>query len=97
MAATCWLNVASSLSGFFSICLLSVPAIHVARYAYLASRVSAKRVLMEGELREIVDQNVKDLEALRDRWVFWKFLCLLFGTGAAGLAPLLSLAAVAFC
>jgi hypothetical protein len=97
MASTCWLDVVASLSGFASVCLLSVPAIHVMRYAYLASRISVKRVQMEGELREIADQNAKDLEALRDRWVFWKFLCLVFGTIAAGLAPLFSLAGVAFC
>lgn len=96
-AVTCWYEVAANVVAVVSVGLLAVPAFHVVRYAHLASRVSRKRSRMTAELAAIADQAVKDLEALRDRWVFWKFLCLLLGTVAAGLAPVLALLGIAFC
>lgn len=87
----CGFAIAANLFALAGVALLALPAFHVAHYALLSARLQGKRDILGKGLDDIADNTQKELEALRDRWGFGKFACLVLGTLAAALSPLLSL------
>ncbi|SLN33841.1 hypothetical protein [Oceanibacterium hippocampi] len=83
----------SDIAGIVGVLLLAVPAWHVGRYALKAARFAGIRRNFDAALQAELDATAAELEAIGDRWSYWKFALFVAGTFAAALSyaiPLLA-------
>jgi len=77
------LEISAHVAGLIGVVLLAFPAFYVARYAYLAAKISNSRAKLHPGWENVVEDAAKKLGVHRDSWGWGRFSALVAGTLAA--------------
>ena len=83
----------ADVAGLAGVGLLAVPALHAARYAQKAGKLSRMRRRFGGALQGEVSKTIAELREIRDSWGAGKSFMLVTGTVLSALSYVIPLAA----